>query len=101
MDGAQALGMGGNFYELREWSDEQWRTARERSAAQNAKDRARGQPERLKYLPAGRQDRLSCSPITNQGAKSAFSRLRGIFCLFIQASGRDRPGTATKSAPAP
>jgi NAD(P)-dependent dehydrogenase (short-subunit alcohol dehydrogenase family) len=42
MDGAQALGMGGNFYELRQWSDQQWREARERIEVQNAKDRAKG-----------------------------------------------------------
>lgn len=40
MDGGQALAMGGNFYELREWSADQWREARERIEAQNAKDRA-------------------------------------------------------------
>lgn len=40
MDGANHLATGGNFYELRQWSDEQWRTAREAIQAQNAKDRA-------------------------------------------------------------
>jgi NAD(P)-dependent dehydrogenase (short-subunit alcohol dehydrogenase family) len=40
MDGGNALASGGNFYELREWSDAQWREARERIEAQNAKDRA-------------------------------------------------------------
>ena len=40
MDGGQALAMGGNFYELREWSADQWREARERIETQNAKDRA-------------------------------------------------------------
>lgn len=40
MDGGQALAMGGNFYELREWSADQWREARERIEAQNTKDRA-------------------------------------------------------------
>ena len=40
MDGAGYLANGGNFFELREWSDEQWRLARERIEAQNAKDRA-------------------------------------------------------------
>jgi NAD(P)-dependent dehydrogenase (short-subunit alcohol dehydrogenase family) len=40
MDGGNALASGGNFYELRHWSDEQWREARERIEAQNAKDRA-------------------------------------------------------------
>ncbi len=39
MDGGQALATGGNFYELREWSDEQWKAARERIEAQNAKDK--------------------------------------------------------------
>ena len=29
MDGAQALAMGGNFYQLRDWSDDDWNTARE------------------------------------------------------------------------
>ena len=40
MDGANHLATGGTFYELRNWSDEQWREARERIEAQNAKDRA-------------------------------------------------------------
>jgi NAD(P)-dependent dehydrogenase (short-subunit alcohol dehydrogenase family) len=40
MDGASALGTGGNFYALRDWSDEQWGEARQRIETQNAKDRA-------------------------------------------------------------
>jgi NAD(P)-dependent dehydrogenase (short-subunit alcohol dehydrogenase family) len=40
MDGGNALANGGNFYELREWSDADWQAARERIEAQNAKDRA-------------------------------------------------------------
>lgn len=40
MDGAGALANGGNFYALREWSDNDWQQARERIEAQNAKDRA-------------------------------------------------------------
>ena len=40
MDGGNALASGGNFYELRQWSDAQWLEARERIEAQNAKDRA-------------------------------------------------------------
>ena len=40
MDGGGALATGGNFYELRSWSDDDWRVARERIEAQNAKDRA-------------------------------------------------------------
>lgn len=40
MDGGNALATGGNFYELRAWSDDDWRTARERIEAQNAADRA-------------------------------------------------------------
>jgi NAD(P)-dependent dehydrogenase (short-subunit alcohol dehydrogenase family) len=40
MDGGNALASGGNFYELRQWSDAQWREARERIEAQNQKDRA-------------------------------------------------------------
>ena len=39
MDGANALATGGNFYELREWSDADWTAARERIQAQNAKDK--------------------------------------------------------------
>ena len=39
-DGGNALATGGNFYELREWSDQEWQAARERIEAQNAKDRA-------------------------------------------------------------
>ena len=41
MDGGNALATGGNFYELRQWSDDDWRVARERIEAQNAKDRSR------------------------------------------------------------
>ncbi len=40
MDGGNALATGGNFYELRSWTDADWQTARERIEAQNAKDRA-------------------------------------------------------------
>jgi hypothetical protein len=39
MDGGNALATGGNFYELRAWSDADWRGARERIEAQNAADR--------------------------------------------------------------
>jgi NAD(P)-dependent dehydrogenase (short-subunit alcohol dehydrogenase family) len=39
MDGGNALATGGNFYELRSWSDDDWRAARERIEAQNRKDR--------------------------------------------------------------
>ena len=41
MDGANALANGGNFYAMREWSDADWQTARERIEAQNAKDKLR------------------------------------------------------------
>ena len=40
MDGGNALATGGNFYELRSWSDADWLAARERIEAQNAKDRS-------------------------------------------------------------
>ncbi|MBX3518743.1 MAG: SDR family oxidoreductase [Xanthobacteraceae bacterium] len=40
MDGAQALATGGNFYELREWGDAQWKAARDAIVAQNQKDKA-------------------------------------------------------------
>ena len=40
MDGGQALATGGNFYSLREWSEEQWKDARDRIEAQNRKDRS-------------------------------------------------------------
>src|SRR6202000_2676058 len=40
MDGGQALAMGGNFYQLREWSDADWNQAKETIKAQNEKDRA-------------------------------------------------------------
>ena len=39
MDGANALANGGSFYALREWSDADWQTARERIEAQNQKDK--------------------------------------------------------------
>lgn len=40
MDGGNALATGGNFYPLREWTDAQWKQARENIEAQNQKDRA-------------------------------------------------------------
>ena len=40
MDGGSALATGGNFYELRDWSDTDWQQARERIEAQNQKDKA-------------------------------------------------------------
>ena len=40
MDGGQALAMGGNFYQLRDWSDADWNQARDSIKAQNEKDRA-------------------------------------------------------------
>ncbi|GIZ51823.1 SDR family oxidoreductase [Noviherbaspirillum aridicola] len=39
MDGGGHLATGGNFYELRNWSAEQWKEARDRIEAQNRKDR--------------------------------------------------------------
>jgi len=40
MDGGQQLATGGNFYSLREWTDEQWGVARDAIRKQNVKDRA-------------------------------------------------------------
>jgi NAD(P)-dependent dehydrogenase (short-subunit alcohol dehydrogenase family) len=40
MDGGSALATGGNFYELRSWSDADWQQARARIEAQNQKDKA-------------------------------------------------------------
>jgi NAD(P)-dependent dehydrogenase (short-subunit alcohol dehydrogenase family) len=40
MDGGNYLATGGNFYELRQWTAEQWAEARASSEAQNKKDRA-------------------------------------------------------------
>jgi len=40
LDGAQSLATGGNFYELRHWTDAQWHAARDAIKAQNEKDRA-------------------------------------------------------------
>ena len=40
MDGGNALATGGNFYELRHWSDGDWQAARERIEVQNQKDKA-------------------------------------------------------------
>jgi NAD(P)-dependent dehydrogenase (short-subunit alcohol dehydrogenase family) len=40
LDGGQSLATGGNFYELRHWSDAQWQAARDAIKAQNDKDRA-------------------------------------------------------------
>lgn len=39
MDGAGALATGGNFYELRQWTDADWKTARDNIEAQNQKDK--------------------------------------------------------------
>jgi len=41
MDGAQALAMGGNFYQLRDWSDADWDAAKASIKAQNDKDKAK------------------------------------------------------------
>ena len=40
MDGGSALATGGNFYELRKWSDAEWQAAREAIQALNARDKA-------------------------------------------------------------
>ena len=40
MDGANHLATGGNFYELRHWTDEQWAQARVRIKTQDEKDKA-------------------------------------------------------------
>jgi NAD(P)-dependent dehydrogenase (short-subunit alcohol dehydrogenase family) len=40
MDGAQALATGGNYYDMRGWTDEQWIEARDAIKAQNARDKA-------------------------------------------------------------
>jgi NAD(P)-dependent dehydrogenase (short-subunit alcohol dehydrogenase family) len=40
MDGAEAMATGGNFYELRRWSDDQWKAARDAIQALNARDKA-------------------------------------------------------------
>jgi NAD(P)-dependent dehydrogenase (short-subunit alcohol dehydrogenase family) len=39
MDGGNHLATGGNFYELRSWSQDQWKDARDRIEEQNKKDR--------------------------------------------------------------
>ncbi|WP_022719957.1 SDR family oxidoreductase [Rhodopseudomonas sp. B29] len=41
MDGGQALAMGGNFYQLRDWSNDDWEQAKASIKAQNEKDRAK------------------------------------------------------------
>jgi hypothetical protein len=40
MDGANALATGGNFYDLREWGDAEWKAAREAIQQVNARDKA-------------------------------------------------------------
>ncbi len=40
MDGGQALATGGNFYDLRNWTNDDWQRARDSIKAQDAKDRA-------------------------------------------------------------
>jgi NAD(P)-dependent dehydrogenase (short-subunit alcohol dehydrogenase family) len=40
MDGGQGLAMGGNFYQLRDWSNADWDQAKASIKAQNEKDRA-------------------------------------------------------------
>jgi NAD(P)-dependent dehydrogenase (short-subunit alcohol dehydrogenase family) len=42
MDGAQSLATGGNYYELREWGDAQWKAARDAIKTQNEQEK----PER-------------------------------------------------------
>lgn len=44
MDGGGYLATGGNFYELRNWTDEQWEEARALIEKQNAKDRQARNP---------------------------------------------------------
>jgi NAD(P)-dependent dehydrogenase (short-subunit alcohol dehydrogenase family) len=39
MDGAQGLAMGGNFYQLRDWTNDDWENAKASIKAQNEKDR--------------------------------------------------------------
>ena len=39
LDGGAALATGGNFYELRQWSDDDWKAAKDRIKLQNAKDK--------------------------------------------------------------
>lgn len=39
MDGANALATGGNFYDMRDWTDAEWEAARATISAQNTKDR--------------------------------------------------------------
>ncbi len=39
MDGGSALATGGNFFEQRSWSDDQWKAARDSIEGQNQKDR--------------------------------------------------------------
>jgi hypothetical protein len=40
MDGANALATGGNFYDLREWGDAEWKAAREAIQRVNEQDKA-------------------------------------------------------------
>jgi hypothetical protein len=40
MDGAEAMATGGNFYELRQWGDAEWKSAREAIQAVTARDKA-------------------------------------------------------------
>jgi len=40
MDGAEALATGGNFYDLREWGDAEWKAARAAIQQVNARDKA-------------------------------------------------------------
>jgi NAD(P)-dependent dehydrogenase (short-subunit alcohol dehydrogenase family) len=40
MDGAEALATGGNFYQLRQWGDAEWKAAREAIQAVTARDKA-------------------------------------------------------------
>ena len=57
MDGGNALATGGNFYELREWSDAQWAEARERIEAQNQKDPPASPASSAWLQPDSDQDR--------------------------------------------
>ena len=58
VDGAQHLVSAGGFYDLREWGDEQWRTAREAIRAVNDKDRAARGPV---MRPTFREPNQACA----------------------------------------
>ncbi len=65
MDGAQALAMGGNFYQLRDWSDDDWTNGARRRSRRRTRRTARREGEWCGYgFSSSRRRRRRPGPIT-------------------------------------